>query len=289
MIFFIKLKNSKAFSLLEIMVSLGLFTFLFLFITQIVRQNYRQTAKIKTDLEVTGSIYPILNLIKQDLFAATYFLDLSYNFNTHFPVKSEESDKKDHQTPALDSTKANKHILLDSEIVFKGTERDMEFVSYSFSKNSRFKQWMKIRYAVEACSLGNTSGSCLMRYEQTGWNLYEELKWDEPALVVIEGAESIKFLYSNNYDLVEPNWVEKWESETKAFKIASSGLSQESPEELPLPARVQIYWKNKDSSPKVWELPVSKIRFKEWSPYLKGLRSFEIWTPPKKTDPNKKT
>ena len=285
--FFKRFNNSKAFSLLEMLVALGLFSFLFLFITQIVRQNHRQVTKIKEDLKLTDSIYHIVNLIKLDLSSSTYFLDLSYNFRTHFPLKTEESDLKSSQSLAQQEgltgrSSGEKNILLDSEVIFKGTNQDMEFVSYSFSRSNNSKQWMKIRYAVEDCP----SGACLMRYERPDWNLYEKLEWEELALVVIEGLESIEFLYSDNYNLAEPEWLEEWEVEAKSLQKDSLGFSRESPDELPLPARVQIHLKKKDSSLDIWTFPISQIRFKEWSPYLKALRTFKTWTPPKESDPN---
>jgi len=39
----------RGFSLLEMLVALALFSFMFLFITQMVRQNHRQAKKIKKD------------------------------------------------------------------------------------------------------------------------------------------------------------------------------------------------------------------------------------------------
>ena len=47
-------KNNKAFSLLEMLVALTLFAFLFLYVTQLVRQNYRYVRKIKEDLKFTN-------------------------------------------------------------------------------------------------------------------------------------------------------------------------------------------------------------------------------------------
>lgn len=288
-------KNIGAFSLLELLVALSVFSFLFLFITQLVRQNHRQAAKIKKDLKMTGSIYHTVNLIQYDLFASAYFLDLNLNFRTYFPLKKEETAlpllspflPQAPNTPALSDSKNNKTLFLDSEVVFKGESREMEFVSYSFSKKSPFKQWMKIRYAAENCPVGDSpgdspggsSGLCLMRYEKPIWNSSEELKWEEPGLVVMEALESINFFYSDSYSLTDPEWEEEWEAES----VQNASLEQETLEEPPLPVRVQIDFKRKDSSSaEQWVFPVSQVRLKEWSPYFKGFSSFEEWKPPKK-------
>jgi len=286
--FFKIFKNVGAFSLLELLVALSVFAFLFLFITQLVRQNHRQAAKIKKDLKMTGSIYHTVNLIQYDLFASAYFLDLNLNFKTHFPLKKEEDALQSSLTQVPNTTvfsdsKNNKDLFLDSEVVFKGESREMEFVSYSFSKNNPFKQWMKIRYVAEDCpvddSPSGSSGFCLMRYEQPVWNSFEDLKWEEPGLVVMEDLDSISFFYSDNYSLIDPEWDEEWELED----AQNVSLEQESLKELPLPVRVQIDFKRKDSSAaEQWVFPVSQVRLKEWSPYFKGFNSFEEWKPPKK-------
>ena len=299
---FIQLKNSRAFSLLEMLAALALFTFLFLFITQIVRQNHRQAAKIKKDLELTDSIYHVVNLIKEDLSSVTYFLDLSYNFRTHFPLAAKEGSEGLSQNLNLtagasiaqtSNSPFKNSVLLDNEVIFKGGSQEMEFVSYSFSKNTNFKQWMKIRYAVEDCPAGRAPGDCLMRYEKLDWNrdLPDSEAWEEPALVVREGLESLQLLYSDDYSLIDPEWGEKWEPETQSFQAVEKSSLQdygsvtaasEWPQELPIPARVQIVFKKKGSSDEQWVFPVSQVRLKEWSPYRKDFKSFEKWTPPKK-------
>ena len=299
---FIQLKNSRAFSLLEMLVALALFTFLFLFITQIVRQNHRQAAKIKKDLELTDSIYHVVNLIKEDLSSVTYFLDLSYNFRTHFPLVIKENSEglsqnlnltADTSIAQASNSSFKNIVLLDNEVVFKGGSQEMEFVSYSFSKNTNFKQWMKIRYAVEDCPADRSSGDCLMRYEKLDWNrdLPDSEAWEEPALVVREGLESLQFLYSDDYGLIDTEWREKWKPETQRFQAGNKSsfqdygsvtMASDWPQDIPIPARVQIVFKKKDSSDEQWVFPVSQVRLKEWSPYRKDFRSFERWTPPKK-------
>lgn len=302
--FFTAFKNSKAFSLLEMLVALSLFAFLFLFITQLVRQNHRQVTKIKEDLKFTGSIHHIVHLIKQDLSSAAYFLDLSYNFRTHFPLRNQELSKGAPLTPltpltpqaVAGSTPAKtspfkNNILLDNGVVFEGSSQEMQFVSYSFSKDSSLKQWMKIRYVAEDCPSDRSSGVCLMRYERPDWNRSLSQIWEEPALVVKEGLESIRFLYSDDYSLSDTEWREEWEPEKAGFpsrgeessfgNYASLTMAEDWPQEFPLPARVQIIFKKKDSPDEQWVFPVSQIRLKEWSPFLKGLKSFEKWSPPK--------
>ena len=232
---FIQLKNSRAFSLLEMLVALALFTFLFLFITQIVRQNHRQAAKIKKDLELTDSIYHVVNLIKEDLSSVTYFLDLSYNFRTHFPLAAKEGSEGLSQNLNLtagasiaqtSNSPFKNSVLLDNEVIFKGGSQEMEFVSYSFSKNTNFKQWMKIRYAVEDCPADRAPGDCLMRYEKLDWNrdLPDSEAWEEPALVVREGLESLQLLYSDDYSLIDPEWGKNGSRRHRVFKLLRNRL-----------------------------------------------------------------
>ena len=300
-------KNNKAFSLLEMLVALTLFAFLFLYVTQLVRQNYRYVRKIKEDLKFTNSIYHINNLIKQDLASVTYFLDVSYNFRTHFPFTGNIENESPGQNSDVKSlskkSSFQNSILIDPQIIFQATSKEMKFIAYTFSKDHSVKQWMKIRYVVESCSSDNSSGVCLMRYEKTDWNRsgMDREEWDKPALVIKEGLESMTFSYSDTYNLTEPEWQEEWGVKKKTFSSASNQKREENdyiafarktawPENLPLPSRVQMSFKKANSPEERWVFPVSDIRLKEWSPFSKNYQAFEKWSPPKpKKKPKKRT
>ena len=293
---FVSTQNNKAFSLLEMLVALTLFAFLFLYITQLVRQNYRYVRKIKENLKSTDSIYHINNLIKQDLSSVTYFLDISYNFRTHFPFSNSLEDESQAQNRRLTSKVSpfQNSVLIDPQIVFQATSKEMKFISYTFSKDQPFKQWIKIRYVVESCPSGQSSGLCLMRYKKTDWNrsLIDREEWEEPALVIKDRLESMSFSYSDTYSLTKPEWQEEWKVKKRRFNSSSSQQGEESyyitltrktawPEELPLPSRVLISFKKTDSPEERWVFPVSDIRLKEWSSFSKKYQAFPKWSPPK--------
>ena len=275
---------SKGFSLLELLVALALFTFLFLFLTQMVRQNHRHVAKIKKDLELVGATHNSINLIKSDLSSVSYFLDLNYNFRRHFFI---DADQEPVVMVSLDFIPNNREsqypVLLDESVVFEGEAKEMEFVSYSVSKNNPYKQWIKIRYQVEDCPDTLSSGVCLMRYETELWSDKKESQETELFLVVSEGLETIQFSYSDNYSLIEPEWKDKWEPAIKKTTSTDNQLTSNDSSAgdygLPLPARVQIIFQGETSQS--FTFPVSKIRLKEWSSQFKGFSSFKKWEPKK--------
>ena len=271
------LKQSKAFSLLEMLVALSAFAFLFLFVMQAVKQSHRQANKIKEDLEIKDSIYHIVNLIKGDLFFSTYFLDLNRNLENHFPLQEDSAEGSKAAADDKSQERAEKNVFLDSQIVFNGSSQEMEFVSYTFSKKNQGRQWIRIRYAVESCPEGHSSGSCLIRYESPYWNLFEGQDLEEDNLVVLRDFDSMSFSYSDDYSILDSEWVESWTAETKTL-YQSSFLQT-----FPLPARVQINIKNKNSSVDTWIFPVSASHLRGWNPYSKDFTAFKKWEAPKKT------
>ncbi|MBC6415860.1 MAG: prepilin-type N-terminal cleavage/methylation domain-containing protein [Bdellovibrionales bacterium] len=255
------LKNSKAFSLLEILVALSIFTFLFLSIVQIVKQTRRHVNKIQGNLQAKDSIYNSLNLIKRDLSSSTYFLDLNQNLKQNFPL--EESDLKNPKKPK--NLKAP--LFLDSQIAFKGKSQEMEFVSYTFSQKDSFKQWLRIRYIVESCPDEIDSPSCLMRYETPYWNAFEREDLKEDKLVVLKNFESLNFSYSSDFRLLNSKWEDFWSVEKDFRKLKGVPF-------FSLPVRVQMNVKNKETALETWIFFVSNKYLHEWNPYSKGFTSF---------------
>ena len=88
----IKNISSKGMTLLEMIVALGLFAFMFAFIAQMVKQNHRQVQKIRRDVQWKSSLFNALDLMRHDFRGVAYFLDMNENMGIHFPMVQDKED-----------------------------------------------------------------------------------------------------------------------------------------------------------------------------------------------------
>lgn len=292
---FCVLKNTKSngMTLLETLIALGIFAFMFIFISQFVKQSYRQSSKSKKNIYSTSSLFNIFDLMRQDFQGVGYLLDLNENLNIKFPIEEQDnsSSPADSDFPAngkrdLRNTnnKSSLPVLLSPYFVFEGVDEEMSFTSWSFSPSaldSSSAQWIKVHYQVRDCdSFGeDSSGSCLLRTVSRFW---ENEKDDNPkeTHVLLRGFQSLKFFYSNTEDFLEDDWKDQWKLRDS---LSFPGSSLNYPNTMPFPSVVKMEMET-EKSKQVFFFPVSSSYLKTWNPYDKSYSDFPKWKPPKKKE-----
>ena len=248
-----KFLGSKGLSLLEVLLALGIFSFMFVVITQIVEQNYRQGKKMQTDIRQNSRFDNVRDLLKTDLASVSFFLDVNANFRRYFPLGEEETLISDRDKQDL-RDKNSLPVFFDSDFLFLGTQKELEFVSYSFSEGSEDKQWLHIRYQVEDCP--ERSGAyCLIRSSREFFGESSQ-NIPENQLIVLRAFQSLEWSYSSDYKL---EWKQEWKSGS------GSGL----PQALSFPSYVQIRIQSEDQEDISWIFLVSQSHLIAWSPYAK--------------------
>ena len=240
--------KSKGMSLFEVLIALAVFSFLFVVITQIVEQNYRQTKKIQTDIRQKTSFDNVTELIKTDFSSVSFFLDVNANFMMYFPLPTEEKNLTNSQKNAVKAPKSNP-VFFNSSFVFRGAEDEVEFVSYTFSEGEPDRQWLSVRYYVEDCPGVKNPSSCLIRSSRRFWGESDPI---ENELVVLRGFQSLELSYSSSYEM-EKDWQDEWKS---------------LPNSLSFPSYVQMRVKKQEEDA-VWIFPVSQSHLMRWNPYAK--------------------
>ena len=195
------MKTSQGMTLLEMLVALGVFTFMVVFITQAVKQSQRHVQKIKKNTDSASSFNHVIDLIRKDFNSVDFFFDLNDGFRKTFPIRKTLQESLPSSAVSKSVKKAsseqNRPVFLSPYFVFKGEEDEMEFVSYSLTGSSRdqsLRQWIQIRYFVQDCSdLDKSSVSpCFLRSSTRSWSLEEERE-EEEALVLLRDFKSLKF------------------------------------------------------------------------------------------------
>lgn len=290
----------KGMTLLEILISISILTFMFIFISQIIRQNYRQNKKIKQDIQTSSSLSHTLDLIRQDLQGVSYLLDLNANLNLQFPMESAQNEEnflpaKDSGSQTSEPKKSqdeddqdsSPNVFLSSHFTFEGEAQKMSFVSHSFSNSSLDSssgQWINIQYSLRDCASGREtlSGSCLFRLVHQYW---ENKKEDVPeeTMILLRNIKTLKFFYTDAEGFLENTWDEEWipdfEPEFKEVSVY--------PQKIPFPYAIKMEVEKEGSSAgQIMIFFVSSPYLTTWNPYNKGFSGFLKWNPP--TKPNQK-
>lgn len=290
----LKNQKSKGMTLLETLVALGLFAFMFVFLSQVVRQSHRQARKAKKDIHSISSLSNTLNLIRRDFQGIGYLLDINENLNIKFPIQEKNDSLSENEEPIVgtdvkeDLQKTGQRsvfpMLFSPYFVFEGEDEEMKFVSYSFSNsvsNKSSPQWIKIHYSVKDCDSlkGDSSGSCLVRSVNQFW---DPRKNEEPeeTFILLRDLQSLKFFYSNTEGFLDDNWKERWKLEN-SLSLQNSSLDY--PQKNPFPSVIKMEVEKEDFE-QIFFFPVSSSYLKTWNPYDKAYPGFPKWKPPKERE-----
>ena len=278
-------RQSRGMTLLEALIALGIFAFMFLFIAQMSRQNYRQAKKMKKKLNVDSSLTHVMDLIRRDFRSVSFFLDVNDNFYTQFPLEEREendirlsSSELARNSAKPRSATKNQPPLLSPYFIFEGKHDEIKFVSHTFStpgpnEENSSGQWLEIRYFIEKCETQEPADSCLMRSTAGQWQMSSEEN-PEKSLPLLKGFRSLKFAYLSTKNFLDNNWEDQFQVD---FLQAENGLSY--PRKLPLPALVKIEMEKKGKR-REFVFSVGRPRLKAWSSYSKTYPGFPAWKPP---------
>ena len=286
------MNSVKGMTLIEMLLSLSIFTVMFIFITQLVQQSRRQALKIRKDMHNSGSFDNVIELIKEDLNSIAFLFDLNDNLKRNFPLNLES------KTPALNSaiqglgeslSQIQKPVFMSPSFVFSGEDDKMEFVSYSLTEtaeDSSLKQWIQIRYFVEDCpSLDNSSSNpCLMRASKKSWSLEKERE-EEETLTLLRGFKSLNFSYLESLNPLDQSWKDSWKLEKAVSFSESSAI--EFPQELPFPFRIRFEIETQKDK-QVWDFNVANPYLRSWNPFSKDFFQLPKWEPSKESTKRKK-
>ena len=285
---FLKDKYKKGMTLLEMLISVGIFAFMFMFISQLVRQSYRQTKKLKKGVTVSDSLSHSLEILKRDFRGASYFLDTNENLRIQFPIEPLKKKRKlenfnTRRTPLKQEEKIVLPVISSPHFVFQGEDSEVEFSSYSFVSsdlNRSVIQWIKIRYYLAPCVHleKEGKGNCLFRATSKYWN-HNEKGEPEEKLILLRDLSSLEFSYLNGKDVLDKNWRNQWNPES--VRVQENTFNYPKTYPFPLMVKMEI---EKNNHKKEYFFSVSNFYLRTWNPYDKAYPGFPNWNPPKKKD-----
>lgn len=222
--------SKKGFSLVEILVAVGLFSIMMVFITQILRLNLRQKTKIDSFISHQREVSGALDIMSQDFIGANSFFDFHTNLQ-----EIHNSLTADKPNP-----KSSGFIEFSDEFDFLGKENQVEFSSFSFGENKgqgSFYQQVYVRYFVEECTDLKTEEKtpCLTRALLDSQNENEVKRRN----ILLRQIKSFKLSY---YDSNKKEWKREWEAQQKNLEVEHL---------LPASVKVEIEWGSEKKPKKI--------------------------------------
>ena len=284
------IRSSRGMSLLEVLLALSIFAFMFVFISRAVKQNYRQANKLSQGIRSKNSFSHSLSMMRRDLRSLSYFVDIHENLAISFPPQEESSDEEtDGQSPPQDQARSSdgklggrqakgQALLFSPYFVFEGGSREIQFVSYTYSalaKEPDLRQWLKIRYHVEDCP-DKSQGLCLIRSANPYWDpLDSEDEWQE-SLALLRNLQSIEFSYAEGDNFLQNEWEDEWQVEQS---LTQQDAAFNYPYKIPFPSAVRMEIDTQKLGKELFLFSISSPFLKAWNPDEKAY-SFPVWKPP---------
>lgn len=230
-----KLHFKRGFSLLEILVAVGLFSVMLVFISQLARMSMRQYKKIESFVESERVFSGVAKLIFEDLRGANTQFDFNKNLQKMYPVKKREE---------VNFNNTNDFIWND-EFSFLGQAQELQFASFSISERLYHQQNI-VRYFLQECKSlkQKTSSLCFIRA------LLDSQGEIKKNYVLLREVQSLKFSY---YDSKLKKWESQWDRRPsqfeKTFEVVSVNDEKALKDEqkfFPDFVKLDIEWKEKE-------------------------------------------
>ena len=277
--------SQKGMSLIEVLVAMGIFALLFVFISQFLESSNRKAQKLSLRLEKGMEFQGAFQVIREDLRNIHSFLDRNQNFNWYYE-RVDEAKLEEDLRKELSKEKGSVENLLrkkdkknsstppfySPQFVFQGEEDELQFVSLSFSQIDKTSQVLKIKYEVRTC--GDNSQSCLIRRVWPSWiELDKEQEEASESLVLLKDMEEISFSYAEESSLRTTEWEREFDTDFRQ-NSESISLKKTHPKKLRL-----TYKKNGKEGSEIFF--ISQATLSEWKTHVRGFESFPEWQAPK--------
>ena len=189
----------KGMTLLEILISLMIFSFASIYISRVLNKSLTQKKKIDKDIKEQRATSNILEILKQDLLGVLLSSDISSELRKLHPLPSS--------APSLATPSFTR---LSKVFDFQGTEDTLSFVTFSQNPASpKEYQLIKVDYFLKTCSSYNQkeSSQCLIRGVSSEWEDIEDTS-KRKTITLFENIIALEFSY---YNSEKKEWQDDWD------------------------------------------------------------------------------
>ena len=188
----------KGMTLLEILISLLIFSFTSIYISRVLNKSLTQKKKIDKDIKEQRATSNILEIFRQDLMGVLLSSDISFELQRLHPMPSSGP------SPSIPSPR------FSATFDFQGTKDTLSFVTFSQNPASPEEyQLIKVDYFLKTCSSYNQkeSSQCLIRGVSSEWEDVEDTS-NRKTITLFENITEFQFSY---YNSEKKEWQDDWD------------------------------------------------------------------------------
>ena len=214
-------RRAKGMTLLEIMVTMAIFAFIFLFMSRMFRAYVKRQEKISRRAELSRVNENVFDVLKRDLESALFFYDIHAHFPSLYPVLEEDEEEIAAADEEASSERAAPFNFMDPRFDFIGKGDRLQFTAVvrkpSHSAAPPPAALARIDYFLRPCVIFKTGeeSRCLARSVNFRWKDWDDDHENSVSANMIAGVKSLKLSYFE-----EGEWRREW-SFSNRWKAAS--------------------------------------------------------------------
>ncbi len=296
-----KKQHSSGFTLLELLISVGLLAIMGLITAQTLKNTNRRSAKITSGLDGVNALRSAFKLIERDIAAGFNHRDINiflYNqaqtervaryddrqkeyvekknkegANPQLNLASLTEEQRKEMEKSIGPKPQNKPIKTERVVThFKGEKDSLFFTSSSGTRlreSERISELIEVGYIIKDCrSRKNKKLRTKCLWRSVSHNLDGVLEEGESQTVLLENIKEFEISYLT-FNSEDPEWVETWDSENVADIIMGNKFPSAVSLDLSISTQVDKSGKSNKSERLFGVFP---IRFPNNDPF-KNLKS----------------
>ena len=217
------LSPKKGMTLLEVMATLAIFAFIFLFMSRMFRAYVKRQEKISGRAEISRVNENVFSVLKQDLKGALFFYDIHAHFPSLYPVLDEaETETPAEGRSAAEEERPAPFNAMDPRFDFIGKQESLQFVTVVYSPSGTADPprpaLARIDYFLRSCTIFKTEeeSRCLARSVNFNWQNWDDDKENSASANMIAGVKSLRFSYIEDGELLrEWRFSNRWKAASK--------------------------------------------------------------------------
>jgi len=212
-----KLDSQKGFTLIEVMISMAIMSFLTVLISTSIRTAVQNKKKLEAKLITVTTLYDTLRVIKLDVERAFHYQDVFYEIEQQaLKQLATEKNKVKNNNAAAGAPQAPPQPPPQKLTHFLGEPQRLDFTSLNHFRtkyNAQESNQVEVGYYVDSCKSQDGKGSSKCLWRRVSTQIDDKVDEDGAKVVVAEGVETFNLEYRSNKENDE--WVKQWRSDRK--------------------------------------------------------------------------
>lgn len=210
------LKSQRGFTLIEVMITVGILAAMTILATQSIQQAVRSKTKIQEQIDDVSRMRDALRLLEGDINQAYHYRDIEKELDDLMNKKNQAPGLPGAPAAVIPPSAPNPEEgkRMDPTTVFIGAEDTLAFVTMNNARmirNMKQADFMEVGYSLEDCkSLTGEKNSTKCLWRRTSSWVDDDVKLGGDKVVLLENVSEFKLRYIGKG---KDDWVSIWRTD----------------------------------------------------------------------------